>query len=102
MVEWEWNRSQVGPAEVLDAARTMSAKKDRVNADLTTTWADAGRYLAWATAALSRGGDDGWDAAAGWAKRAVCRRMDGILVNNHLGRFVGQNNEKKAGYLARL
>ena len=58
--------------------------------------------MTWAKAALARGSDDGWDTAAGLAKRAVCRQMDSILVHNHLGHILGQNYGKKALYLASL
>jgi hypothetical protein len=65
-------------------------------------WTTAHTYLEWAKAALVRAGDDAWDSAAGWAKRAVCRQMDSILVHNHFQGFLGRNYGDKAGYLAAL
>jgi hypothetical protein len=102
MAAWSWTREQVTPDDVLDAAGTIPVTTNRITLDLTATWTPARRYLDWATAALGRGGDDGWDAAAFWAKRAVCRQMDGILAHNHLGCFLGKNNEKKSEYLTGL
>ena len=69
---------------------------------LVPSWTPASAYLAWAKVALARGGEDGWDSAAGWAKRAVCRQMDCIVVHNHLQPFLGKNYKDKAGYLAAL
>jgi hypothetical protein len=102
MIDWEWTKNQARPEEILDAARTIRQGDTRIMVDLTPHWVEARRFLEWANAALSRGGDDAWDAAAGWAKRAVCRRMDGLLTNNHLGNFLGESNRRKAEYLGAL
>lgn len=102
MVEWKWTRNEVQPEDILDAARAIAVTTTRITIDLTSDWVKARRYLEWATATLSHGGEQAWDSAAGWAKRAVCRQMDGILAHNHLGRFLGQNYKKKAEYLTRL
>jgi hypothetical protein len=102
MVPWDWTRETVTPEDILDAAKTMPATDKRIVMNLTRGWVAATRYLEWACAALQRGGDDGWDTASSLAKRAVCRRIDGILANNHLGCFHGNNYKKKAEYLAEL
>ena len=102
MIQWQWTWEHVEPDDVLDAARTIETNSYRVTIDLASHWVDARRYLGWASLALSRGGEEAWDSAAGWAKRAVCRRMDGILVHNHLGDFLGRNYKKKAEYLMEL
>ena len=102
MVEWEWKRSEVKPESMLDAARAIAVNSNQVTIDAISHWVEARRYLDWASAALSRGGEDAWDSAAGWAKRAACRRIDGILEHNHLGRFLGENYKQKAEYLAVL
>jgi len=102
MITWTWKREKVVPDDVLDAARTISATNNRITMDLTWGWVPARRYLEWACAALQRGGEDGWDTASSLAKRAVCRQIDGFLVHNHLGSFLGRNYKDKAGYLAEL
>jgi hypothetical protein len=101
-IDWEWTREQATPDDVLDAAKTIPITNNRILMNLTCRWVEATRYLTWAGAALQRGGEDGWDSAAGWAKRAVCRQMDCILANNHLGNFLGKNYKDKAGYLTQL
>jgi hypothetical protein len=102
MIDWDWIRKDYEPADVLDAARDLEPTSSRVFADPTACWVKASTYLEWASAAITRGGDDAWDCAAGWSKRAVCCRMDAILVNNHFGSYLGHNYKKKAGYLSVL
>jgi hypothetical protein len=102
MIAWEWTRQTVAPDDILDAARSIPASSHRHLMTLFTEWTDADTYLDWAKAALNRTGDDCWDSAAGWAKRGVCRRMDGILAHNHLGCFLSKNYKVKSDYLAKL
>lgn len=102
MITWTWTKQNVSPEIILDAVRNIPVTDQRCETDFAGRWIRSDRYFAWARDALHRGGDDGWDAAAGWAKRAVCRRMDGILANNHLGHFLGRNYKDKAEYLKHL
>jgi hypothetical protein len=102
MITWEWTKQSVEPDDIIDAIRAMPPAGSRHTLQLVPHWTPALTYLDWAKSALLRGGDDGWDAAAGWAKRAVCRQMDCILVHNHLSCFLGRNYKDKAGYLSAL
>src|SRR3954465_11028420 len=102
MIDWTWTREAAAPDDILDAAKTIPVTNNRIIMNLTWRWSPARHYLDWARAALNRGGHDGWDTASSLAKRAVCRQMDGILVNNHLGCLLPRNNEPKAEYLTRL
>ena len=101
-VDWEWTREELDPEDILDAARTIEVNSSQITVDTTSHWVNTRRYLDWASVAISRGGEDAWDSAAGWAKRAVCQRMDAILVHNHFGSFLGQNYKRKADYLTEL
>jgi len=104
MIDWVWTRKPVEPEDVLDAARNIAVNTTRITIDPTRhwDWVEPQRYLEWALAAVSRGGEGAWDCALGWAKRAVCRRMDGILVQNHLAGFLGESYKKKVQYLRGL
>jgi hypothetical protein len=102
MTTWNWKKETVAPDDILDAARTLPVGTQRILIDLTGWWTAARELLAWARSALGRGGSEGWDTAASLAKRAVCRQMDGILVHNHFGCFLGKNWKDKGGILARL
>ena len=101
MIQWHWTRQEIDPEDVLDAARNINVCSDINTLNLTSHWVEAGRYLDWATKVLCHGGEDAWDSAVGWSKRAVCQQMDGILAHNHLGGFLRRNYAEKAGYLAR-
>src|SRR6185369_9800276 len=90
-LKWHWQKKTVPAQEIIDSAATMRVCSQLLTMDFTLRWVDARRYLSWAFDALQRGGEDGWDSAAGWAERAVCRQMDGLLVQNHLRCFLGKN-----------
>jgi hypothetical protein len=100
--QWNWAWIQKGPQEILDSSKTISTTGNILEINLVPQWPEPRVYLQWAEAALRAGGDSGWDSAAGWAKRAVCRRMDGFLVQRHLRYFLGKNYGEKAGLLARM
>jgi hypothetical protein len=102
MIAWEWTKQQVAPDDILDGARVIPGRGGETGVHLVDGWTSALTYLEWAKLAIERGGNDGWDSAAGWAKRAVCRQMDYILVHNHLQPFLGKSYKDKAGYLAAL
>src|SRR5262245_38711765 len=102
MIDWEWTKQRVAPDDILDGARAITGRGGSYGVRLVPHWTPARSSMEWAKAALERGGDDGWDSAAGWAKRAVCRQMDCILVHNHLQPFLGKNYKDNAGYLAAL
>lgn len=102
MIDWEWSKKAVAPDDILDGARTINGPIGGHGVRLTYHWTSAETLMEWAMAALARGGKDGWDTAAGLAKRAVCRQIDSILVHSHLGHILGQNYGKKALYLASL
>jgi hypothetical protein len=103
MIAWEWVRKQVAPDDVIDAARSIRrVNQSQIVFNLTSNWVKPEVYLWWAKNALGRGAEEGWDTAAGLAKRAVCRQMDGILKHNHLGYFLGKNYKTKSELLAEL
>ena len=101
VIPWDWTRKRVTPDDVLDAARAMPSANDRYVMHLTRAWV-MWRHLGWSQESLVRGSEDGRDTASSLAKRAACRQMDGILVHNHLGCFLGKNYKDKAGYLVQI
>lgn len=102
MIGWAWTKNTVEPDDILDGTRTIKGPMGRHGVRLTHQWTPADTLLEWSKAAIARGGSDGWDTAAGLAKRSVCRQLDCILVHNHMGHLLGQNYGKKALYLAAL
>lgn len=102
MIDWEWKKQEVAPTDILDAARTITPTNTVITFDAIPEWTAPHVYLDWAKTALARASDEGWDSASMLAKRAVCRRMDGILVHNHFADFLGKTYAKKAKYLGLL
>jgi hypothetical protein len=102
VINWEWDWQKVSPPAIVDAARTICKSTSQVLVEMVPDWIPAARYLEWARVALDRNSDDGWDAAASLAKRAVCRQMDGVLLNNHLACVVRKKNRAKANALQQL
>ena len=45
---------------------------------------------------------NGRDAAVCYAKRAVCRYIDGLLACNHLGKYLGKDYKQKLDLLSRI
>jgi len=62
---------------------------------LVPDWIDANTYLEWAKKALGQGGDFGYNIATSCAKLAVCRTIDGFLVDYHLRCFLRDPYPKK-------
>jgi hypothetical protein len=87
----EWKKLKRIPADILSGWASISPATHLQDFTFlynpNPTWVEADTYLAWSREALARSDAFGWDAAVCYAKRAVCRRIDGFLFNNHLGRY---------------
>jgi hypothetical protein len=62
---------------------------------IAVTWRTAENYMEWAREGLHNGNQRGYDSALMYAKRAICRRIDGFLLYNHLRKFEGENYSVK-------
>jgi hypothetical protein len=69
---------------------------------LEQEWETAENYLAWAMAEFGRGNQHGYDASLTYAKRAVCRRIDGFIFYNHLKTYEGEDYPGKMELLQKL
>lgn len=90
-----WTKTAVSPDEVLDAIDTIQAGSSWYQTDLLSGWRTAEAYAGWARDCLMRDDEFGWDAAISYAKRALCRRIDGLMITNHLGHFSGRKYPEK-------
>jgi hypothetical protein len=89
----EWTHVPHPAGGILDALKTLSKPTgqeivvDYLAADsyLGKAWTPAEKYLEWAIEGRQQNTESGYDVALTYAKRAVCRRIDGILYYNHLG-----------------
>jgi hypothetical protein len=94
-----WTKLEVSPDDILDGARTLDRRRMVWTMDIVPTWAGAEEYLSWAKTAMGMGTPFGHDAAVCYAKRAVCRLIDALILYNHLGRWVGHDNRLKTDLL---
>jgi hypothetical protein len=69
---------------------------------LGAKWEPAENYAAWARDEYNRRDQHGYDATLTYAKRAVCRRIDGFLYYNHLGRYESDDYPSKMELLRRV
>src|SRR5262249_53328525 len=76
------------PADILDAIKTINGHLNCHLSLVPEVWVEADQYLAWAQAGLTNDNPLGWEVGLTYAKRAVCRRIDGLLLNNYFGQFL--------------
>ncbi len=77
------------PEDILNGAKTLSRAEPIWTLDVIPMWIKAEDYLSWAQRSLALADAFGYDAAVCYAKRAVCRLIDSLLVHNHLRKWEG-------------
>jgi hypothetical protein len=102
MIDFSWSRTEVTPQDLLSALHTIQPTHSITAADLTGDWVPAQTYISWAESSVQLNNEFGWDAALSYSKRAVCRHIDAMMVNNHLGSFLGRPYPAKFAALTRL
>jgi len=85
MAELDWKRNQVKPQDILDALETIGGRAEWSVNLVPERWLAAETLYQWAEIGLSNVHPLGMDIAFTYAKRAVCRRIDGLLLNNYCG-----------------
>lgn len=101
-MSWSWTRIPVSPPDVLSAMDTFSVGSSWHEAELIADWTPSNTYLMWAQECLKQNSPLGFDSAVCYAKRAVCRQVDAFMVNNHLGRFLGESYPEKLAMLSEV
>jgi hypothetical protein len=91
----KWLRRKVEAANILDAAKTLPIRHAYISRFPDEAWVPAETYLTWAKAGLQQGDDAGLDAAVSYAKRAVCRRIDTLILYYHLRGYANRNYPPK-------
>lgn len=74
----------VTPKDILDGVRTFSPGSGFYCHSLDGDWTSSDEYLAWAKKGLDEGGQKGRSDTVTYAKRAVCRTIDSILLRHHM------------------
>jgi hypothetical protein len=101
MIGKKWKMIRKHPEDVIGAARTMGEGEIRLYHDPIPHWVPAAEYLGWARRGLRQDDLHGRDSAVCYAKRAVCRCIDGLMVCNHLGAFLGRGYKDKIEFLSK-
>jgi hypothetical protein len=102
MVGKEWKMIPKHPDDIVGAARTIGEGTIRIYHDPIPHWVPSADYLAWARRGTKQDDLNGRDAAVCYAKRAVCRYIDGLMICNHLGAFLGRGYKEKFELLSRI
>jgi hypothetical protein len=88
MADCVWTKTAIAPADILDAIKTIDGHAQCELSLIPKDWVEADQYLAWAQAGLGNDNPLGWEVGLTYAKRSVCRRIDGLLLNNYFGQFI--------------
>ena len=99
MIGWDWNKTDVSPADIISGASTIPLSTTWLQADLASEWTPAARYVGWASDAAKQHTEFGSDAAVSYAKRAVCRIIDTLIVQSHLAHLAKTTYPEKIDLL---
>ena len=102
MLGKKWKMIAKHPEDIIGAAMTIGEGEIRLYHDPIPHWVPANDYLDWAQRGVKQDDLNGRDAAVCYAKRAVCRCIDGLMVCNHLGGFLGRGYKEKIDLLSRI
>jgi hypothetical protein len=91
-----WKREIVQPADIIDGLKSIKGKIVWTHPRTPEGWLPAETLYQWAALGMGNDHEFGWDIAVSYAKRAVCRRIDGFLANNWLSHFEGRKYPEKA------
>jgi hypothetical protein len=97
-----WMREIVEPADIIDGIKSIEGKSVWTYPLTPAGWLPAETLYEWAAAGMNDNDEFGWDIAVSYAKRAVCRRIDGFLANNWLSHFGGRTYPDKIGILSEI
>lgn len=87
MADLPWKRTQVEPEVILDALKSLGGHAEWSVNLVPEGWLPAEILYQWAEIGLNNDHPLGMDIAFTYAKRSVCRRIDGLLLNNYCGKY---------------
>jgi hypothetical protein len=79
-----FTRRSIPPEDIIDGVKHLLLYDIRGEPTCVPGWVAATKYLEWAETGLVRDSPEGYASAIALAKRAVCRNIDGLLLNRHL------------------
>lgn len=97
-----WKRENIEPADILTGIKTIYGTTVWTHPQTPERWQPAETLYGWAASAMTSDHEFGWDIALSYAKRAVCRRIDGFLHNNWLAQLGGRKYPEKIAILREI
>jgi hypothetical protein len=98
----EMSKSRIQPTDLLTGIRSLSIECVYGTDWIRESWLSPKTYLGWAFSAQQLGTDMGDAAACTFAKRSLCRVLDGFIQHYHLTKFSGDNYPEKIEVLSQL
>jgi hypothetical protein len=95
-------RRTIEPEDIIDGVKNLLPYDIRCMCTCVSDWVEASTYLDRAEQALLRASPEGYASAITHAKRAVCRTIDGLLLNRHLRAAMRQSYPEKLDILTYL
>ena len=93
---------KVNPGELLDGLKTIDYHNRYFCSTTCREWIESDKYIEWAKEMILADTDCSRNAALVFAKRAVCREVDTIVVKSHLYSLVGKDYKQKLKALKSL
>ena len=84
MIGISFNRKEVNPLDIISGIETMPLNYAITCNWLEDNWIPSEEYLEWAKRAISENDEYGFDIAINYSKKSVCRRIDALVLYNHL------------------
>jgi hypothetical protein len=95
-------RRTIPPDDIIDGVKHLLLYDIRGEHTCVPGWVAATKYLEWAETALVRDSPEGYASAMAHAKRAVCRNIDGLLLNRHLRSAINKRYPDKLEILTSI
>lgn len=93
---------KVNPGELLDGLKTIDHQNRYFCSTTCREWIESNKYIEWAKEMILADTDCSRNAALVFAKRAVCREVDTIVVKSHMYSLVAKDYKQKLKALQQL
>jgi hypothetical protein len=95
-------RKEVKPADIISGLNTFPLNNVLFSYWLENTWLTSEIYLDWAKRGIQKNDLYGYSIAITYSKRCVCRRIDALILYNHLYPYQKRNYPAKINALSEI